>query len=292
MKCMEKSKKKEAKRKKCIGGEKKGSRHKSRGARKEGKEEGIKRKDNHKERRINKNETKKWEKEKENKDSAHNEMTQKNKEREPKREKKQKKDKTKNKHTQNKWKYRNGKKKAGTKRDAREEEGGSEGAAEAGKKLKIDQKSINAELDWTGSGKNSEKIRNQLAQKVLAVIGEVGRLFEGEVVEKDGKEEEPEELKNVMKVVKTVEEIQGRKGFVIQKHKAHFAFTSVGGAASSIHESKPDERLVRWQAAECSGLWWQTILRVRTKRRRLGDLGRCDSYNTIGDADPCGDATP
>lgn len=102
-------------------------------------------------------------------------------------------------------------------------------------------------LDWTGSETSSEKIRNQLAQKVLTVIGKVGGLFEGEVEEKDGKEEEPEELKNVMTVANTVMEIRERKGFVIKKDIQELMAKFEEAGLMWIGDGTEEERIEKWR---------------------------------------------
>ena len=102
-------------------------------------------------------------------------------------------------------------------------------------------------LDWTGSETSSEKIRNQLAQKVLTVIGKVGGLFEGEVEEKDGKEEEPEELKNVMTVANTVMDIRERKGFVIKKDIQELMAKFEEAGLMWIGDGTEEERIEKWR---------------------------------------------
>ena len=101
-----------------------------------------------------------------------------------KKEKKGKKAKNtpkKNKYTKRKEKQNNGKKKTGgggKKREASasEDEPNSEAQKEAAKKMRMDRENIDAELDW----KSADRVRSQMATKVMTIIGRMDQLLEGD----------------------------------------------------------------------------------------------------------------
>ena len=78
--------------------------------------------------------------------------------------------------------------------------------------MRMDRENIDAELDW----KSADRVRSQMATKVMTIIGRMDQLLEGELKEINGKEEEPDELKDVVKVAEAVVEVRKRKDFTIE----------------------------------------------------------------------------